>query len=534
MQHDALPTISALLDRNAAAAGDQRFLVIGSTRLTYAQMRDRARRTAASLQGLGVTKGDAVALLMSNCPTFLDVVFGCAYLGAIAVPINSRFQVTELRHVVPDSGAKVLVLDDSASAQADHCKRLLAAFPDLADGEGSPTTRVRVAAAPDLCHVVSCDSVPTPGLIDHDTFKAAGDGIELVQVEHALTDPAMMFYTSGTTSNPKGCPLTHESLVRVGATTAERLDYQDGDVLYDPLPMFHTASTQPMLAIMLVIGTFLSQVFPDPDQALALIAEEGATQAFTAFPTITESLLDHPAYEPDVTFRSVRTLFNVAPPDAQQSIQSRMPHTVLVNAFGMTETGGSATMVELSDDDEARLGTQGLPLPGLEIQIRDSDGQPVPAGTIGEVAIRGQTLFGGYHGAPEKNAEVFDERGYWRSGDLGLLRADGRLVFKGRDKDMLKVGGENVAAIEIESHLQAHPAVKIAQVIGFPDPTYAEVPAAFIELRAGVTATEQDIMDHCIGSIAGFKVPRIVRFVDAWPMSSTKVQKFKLREMLDD
>lgn len=537
MDDTAALTLADLLERNAREVPDRPFLIIEGNRVTYAEMHDRARRAAASLQGLGVGRGDAVALLMPNCVTFMEMLFGCLYLGAVCVPVNSRFQRNELRHVLPDSGAKVVVVHDEVSAHAEHLDRLGQAFPEIADAATATTTRpLDVADAPELSWVVSLDRDAAPGVVGPAGFArlAQTDRAERwTRADVGADGPAIMFYTSGTTSNPKGCVLVHSALVRVGAMTAQRFDYREGDVMFDPLPMFHTAVSQPLAAMMLVRGTFVSQVFPDPDTAMTLIADEGVTVAFTAFPTITESLLDHPSYDPQTTLAGVRSLFNVAPPDAQRSIQDRLPHTVLVNAFGMTETAGSAIMVDITDPDDERLTTQGTPMEGLEFQIRDESGTPVPAGQTGEVAIRGNTLFGGYHNATELNRQAFDDQGFWSSGDLAVMRPDGRLVFKGREKDMLKVGGENVAAIEIESHLQSHPAVKIAQVIGYPHPTYGEVPAAFIELRSGRTSTEQEIRDHCTGAIAGFKVPRLVRFVTDWPMSSTKVQKFKLRQMLD-
>ena len=214
-------------------------------------------------------------------------------------------------------------------------------------------------------------------------------------------------------------------------------------------------------------------------------------------------------------------------------MQRRMPHSVLVNAYGMTEFGGSVVMVDPADGDDARLATQGPPFPGLEVGIRDEANRPLPAGERGEIVIRGPSMFGGYHNDPAKTAEAVDAAGWYHSGDLGTVGADGRLRYLGRLKDMLKVGGENVAALEIASHLQAHPCVCVAQVVGVADEKYGEVPAAFIERQQGTTLTEAEVIEHCRGGLASFKVPRYVRFVTEWPMSSTKVQTFRLREQLE-
>lgn len=542
MEHLALSTMGDLLVRGAVEVPDRDVLLIEGERLTYRHLHERAVATARSLRALGVRRGDHVGVLMPNCVPFLELVFGAAYLGAITVPINARFRRAELRHVVPDAGLRVLFLNDSASAEADHLARVGEAFPALGEHPVPATATpppLDLPGAPALDHVVALGVEDGPGVLGGEGFRSLGGSVDPAEVDAlrrgvALRDRAMMFYTSGTTSMPKGCGLTHEALVRVGTLTAQRFQYRDGDVMFDPLPMFHTASTQPMLATMHVRGTFVSQVFPNPDTALPLIKQEGVTVMFTAFPPITEGLLNHPDYTPEA-FAQVRSVFTVAPPDALRSMQDRMPHSVLVNAFGMTEAAGSATMVDPDEPPEVRLTTQGRALPGIELEIRDSESnEPVPAGTMGEIVLRGPSMFDGYHEAPEKNAETIESDGFWHSGDLGVLRPDGRLEFKGRLKDMLKVGGENVAAIEIESHLQAHPAVNIAQVVGCPDPHYGEVPAAFIELRPGQQATEDEIIEHCRDQIAGFKVPRYVRFVTEWPMSSTKVQKFRLREQLEE
>ncbi len=253
---------------------------------------------------------------------------------------------------------------------------------------------------------------------------------------------------------------------------------------------------------------------------------------FPAFPPLTLGLLNSPGYAAD-SFARVRTVFTVASPEALRAMQRRMPHSVMVNAYGMTEFGGSVVMVDPADDDDARLVTQGPPFPGLEIGIRDEAGQAVPPGGRGEIVIRGPSMFERYHNDPGKTAEVIDADGWYHSGDLGTVGDDGRLRYLGRLKDMLKVGGENVAAIEIASHLQAHPAVAVAQVTGVADEKYGEVAAAFIELSPGAALTEEEVIAHCRAGLASFKVPRHVRFVTEWPMSSTKVQTFRLREQLE-
>lgn len=534
-----LCTMGDLLVRGATQTPERDAIILSEARRTYGELLDRATRTGRSLVSLGVRRGDHVGIMMPNCMEFIELLFGSYFVGAVPVVINARFGVAELRYVVADADVRVLFTRDGIVPGTSYSALLHEAFPDLDEQPAvvdSVPARVAVAAAPTVESVVLMGEGGGTGLVDESIFDAIADQIPAVEVDQrrrrvALRDVAMMFYTSGTTANPKGCPISHESLVRAGVLTGQRFCYEDGVRMFDPLPMFHAASTQPMIATMSVFGTFITMPHFDGDEGLAVIEREQATAMFTAFPAVTEGILSSTDYRPD-SLRRVRTLFNVGPPDALRSMQERMPHTVLVNAYGMTEYGGSVTMVRPDEDLEERT-TQGLPLPGIELEIRDEENNPLTPADRGEIVVRGPTMFEGYYKDSEKSAEVIEADGWFHTGDLGWLDPGGRLHYVGRVKDMLKVGGENVGAVEIESHLQSHPAVNIAQVIGVPDDKYGEVPAAFIELRPDSSVTEEEILTHCAERIASFKVPRYVRFVTEWPMSSTKVQKSKLREQLD-
>jgi fatty-acyl-CoA synthase len=226
-------------------------------------------------------------------------------------------------------------------------------------------------------------------------------------------------------------------------------------------------------------------------------------------------------------------MLNVAPVDQLRSMQAALPHAVQIGSYGCTEVGGVVAYNELEDDLDQRLTTCGRPFPGIEVQVVDPDTQtPLPPGAPGEILVRGYSLFDGYHKDPEQTAAVLDAEGWFHTGDLGSLDDGGRISYRGRLKDMLKVGGENVAAAEIESFLCNHPAVKIVQVVGMPDDRLVEVPVAFVELHDGETVGADELIAFCTGRIASFKVPRQVRFVDQWPMSATKIQKFRLRQQL--
>jgi acyl-CoA synthetase (AMP-forming)/AMP-acid ligase II len=516
-----LTTAGDVLVKAAELWPDKEALVFLDSRQTYAQVLSGATGVARSLLALGVRPGDHVALLMPNCPEMVAAQFGCFLIGAIPVPINARFKSYELGHVLSDAEAVAILTTDLISEYAD--------FVELLNDVAVPLPKLKT-------RVMMGSSSPA-GFIRRADFAALAAGVDGSAVDElrqrvAIRSIAMMLYTSGTTANPKGCPLTHESIVRIALSVNRRLELNGDDRFWDPLPMFHAGAILPMLACWQVGAAYLSMVhFKSPD-ALGMIGREGVTWLYPLFPLINEALLTDPAF-PNTDLSKVRASMNVAPPEVLRRSQAAMPHVVQLSAYGITEGGGIVCYNYMSDTLEQRTESCGLPMDGLEVTVVDREtALPIPAGQIGEIVIRGYGVFEGYYKDEAKTAASFDDAGWFHTGDLGVVRPDGRLVYMGRTKDMLKVGGENVAAAEVESYLSTHPAVKIAQVVGVPDPRLDEVAAAFIELKPGMQATEDEIIAHCQGNIASFKVPHYVRFVSEWPTSATKIQKYKLRESI--
>lgn len=534
MEYREVCTGGDLIIRGATLDPDRTAIVFPDDRRTYQQLLDGSVAAARSLHGLGVRAGDRVGVLMPNSLDYLEVWFGTLLLGAVLVPINSRFRSRELRHVVPDADIAVLAVADEEGVIA-FTERVTHAFPALAEQTGAADgAPLSLTEAPALRHVVDLSSTGATGFLPAKRFEAAGADVTEAVVEHeaarvALRDPATIFYTSGTTSLPKGCVLSHEAMVRQGQETAVRMDVRRGDVMFSPLPMFHSACSQPLFAMLWSVGTYCNMQAFDAAVGLRMIAEEQATVLYTAFPPITDGLVDHPDFDPE-PFRRVRSVFTVAPPTQLRELEGKLPGTKVVTAFGMTEVAGSIAMADPHDPFELRM-RPGRPLRGAEVEVRTiGDNRPAPAGVEGEIVCRGTTLFSHYHGLEDKTAEVMDDEGWFHTGDLGVITVDGLLEFRGRLKDMLKIGGENVAAIEIESHLIAHPDVQMAAVVGLPDDRLGEVAVAYLEIRPGSGLTEQDIIDWCLDEIASFKIPRHVAFIEEWPMSATKIRKVDLRD----
>tara|TARA_B110000977_G_scaffold201688_1_gene297774 strand:- start:4183 stop:5841 length:1659 start_codon:yes stop_codon:yes gene_type:complete len=536
-------SLPELLLSRAAEHPDRDCIVLEGERVTYGELEVRVRQAARSLVALGVEPGDRVGILMANCVDFVALMFGASMVGAVGVLYNARFKAREIAHVTVDSGVKVIITNDITEQHTNYIELLRRAIPELVhdknqQSEPRETTFVPFESAPQLRVAISLGSSSEQGFLGREAFYELGDSCAPEEVEQRrgkihVEDEALMIYTSGTTAMPKGCPLNHIVLQHAGVVGGvECMGLQPGDVMWGPLPMFHTAFIQPLTGILHVGGTYLSMTHFDAGAALEMILRESATLMFPAFPTITMQLLNHPAYTAS-SFAAVRVVLNVGPPEELRAMQERMPNTVQITVFGMTETGGSAAMCKPGDSLALRSNCSGRALPGNQIEVRDPDtGATVSAGATGEIVVRGRGVFAGYYNAPQKTAESFYEGGWFRTGDLGSLDDQGRLTFRGRLKDMLKVGGENVAAVEVEGFLATHPAVNLAQVVAVPDEKYGEVVGVFIELAPGASANEQEIIDYCRDEVASFKVPRYVRFTKSWPMGATKILKSELRTRL--
>ena len=538
----AVTTVTPFADMLVRAAardpgGDA--VIFPEKRHSYASLRDAAVDRACSLAGIGVAAGDHVGILMPNCMDFVEVMFGASMLGAWVVPINARYKDHELAYVIENADLKVLITSDLIDEHVDFVEMLHRCLPGLADP--ADPAQLDLASAPKLRSVVLLGDGSPAGMLDRAAFDAAAgrtseDEVHLTRSRVRLRDVAVMMYTSGTTANPKGCPLSHEALVRTSVSAcSDRFELTAADRFWDPLPLFHMSAILPLIGCLEAGAAYITLTHFEPELGIAQLRDERATVCFSTFPPITTALLNHPEWDAS-EFSRIRLMNNVAPPDALRRIHAALPTAKHTNAYGLTECGGVAAFSAPDDPPEKRPVTSGRPLPGIELQIRDLEaGTPiVAADRRGEIWIRGYCVFEGYYKDPEKNAECFDSDGWFNTGDVGSLDEDGRISFQGRIKDMLKVGGENVAALEIESYLQTHPAVNIAQVVAVPDARYDEVPAAFVELLPGAALDEAELIAFCRGKIASFKVPRHVRIVAPgdWPMSATKVQKYRLREQL--
>ena len=529
-------TYGRMLRAGAAARGDADALVFPDRRLSHAELYRSARAWAKAFIAMGIQPGQNVGILLTTRPEFVELLFGIVMMGAIAVPVNARYQAHELAFVVKDADLVTLVTTGKVADQLNFAERLQAAFPALAETDPHA---LHLGAAPMLRRIICVDPPCQPFMISRELALQTGADLSDAELDARIdaVDPediAFILYTSGTTANPKGALISHRAIIGNSRNLGVRYRVTAEDKVWSPLPIFHIAGILPLTMVLDAGGAYLTVPHFDAGTALAMLGREGATVAYPSFVTIMQDLITHPSFaETDLSkLRLMNSNFAVQPAWIKDAMTKAMPHTVQVGTYGLTEGAGTICTSNLDDSFDLRTGRLGVPLDEWEVRIVDIEtGKDCGLGERGEIVARGPNMLKGYYNAPEKSAEVL-RSGWFHTGDIGSFDESGHIMFHGRTKDMLKVGGENVAAAEIESMLQTHPAVKLAQVVGIPDPRYVEVPAAFVELAAGATATEAELIAHCKGQLASFKLPRHVRFVEEWPMSTSKIQKYRLRTRL--
>ncbi len=513
-------------------------LVFPAERCTYAELGQRIEAMARSLRALGIEPGDSVGLLLAPALDNVAALGACAKLGAVSVPINVRFRTRELSHVISDGDLKVILVSGPNPGLSDYPAMLRASVAGLGDSDGR--SALTLSDAPKLRHVVLLDPGEEPGCMLREDFDRMAELIDPEEIERLaeavpVRSTATIMYTSGTESNPKGCLLSHEALVRTGLSIARtRFDLTTDDRMWNPLPMFHCGGIVLSLACFSAGTSFIHAGFFDPAVSIRQMEQERCTVVHPAFETIWLAVLNHPDFD-TADLSRIRLALTVGIPERMWSMYERFPQAAVFSSFGATEASSHLGLTLPDDDLEHRLRCGGAPLPGMEVRIVDPDtGEDLPPDTEGEVLYRGPDTFDGYYKADELNAECIDADGWFHSKDIGVMDEGRRLTFRSRLKDMLKVGGENVSSAEIEGVIAELPDVVIVQVVGAPDRRYVEVAAAFVQLRPGSTLSEQDIIDACVGRIANFKVPRYVRFVSEWPMSGTKIRKTELRDQISD
>jgi len=524
-----------LLVRSADRHPDRVAVAFPDTELSFAELLASALETAKGLFAIGVRPGDKVGVLMPNCPEFFDAYFGIALLGGVLVPLNARFRSAELGYVIEHAQLAAVLTTDRVADRTDFRAILTEGLPHLE--LGTPGEALSLPEADHLRHIVMLQGDTAPGFLGRDDFyrRAAGvrdDVVDDARSRVRIRDTAMILYTSGTTANPKGCLISNEAIVRGSlGRMRENVPLHERNAFWCPGPLFHIAAMQVMLASIGLGGTFVTDVYFDGARALEQIQEHRITSLWPWFQAVTNGLTAAPGFDPAM-LSTVTSFSLIGPPTFLRGIQAMMPDATHINGSGMSEMAGYYAISPLTDTAEQRATTGGVAVSGIEIRIVNPEsGEELPAGEMGEILLRGYSMMDGYYRDPEKTAAAIDADGWLHTGDLYTKDATGHITYQGRLKDMLKVGGENVPAIEVEAFLCRHPMVRLAEVVGRPDERLDEVPVAFVEVAEGAEVSEEELIEFCRGKIASFKVPRAIFFKrpGEWPMSATKVNKVALR-----
>lgn len=530
-------TIGALFDRIVRAHPDREALVARhqDARLTYSELARRVDVLGAGFLELGLRKGDRVGIWSPNCVEWALVQLATAKAGLILVNINPAYRVFELQYALNKVGCKALVMSARVRS-SDYLGMLVGLSPEL---ETCLPGELRSEALPNLQTVICLGHSGVRGILPFEAVSqkataAARAQLDGIAATLAPDDPVNIQFTSGTTGAPKGATLTHRNILNNGFLVGEALGFTEADRLCIPVPLYHCFGM--VMGNLGCITHGATMVYPselfDPLAVLQAIEAERCT-ALYGVPTMFIAELGHPEFA-RFDLSSLRTGIMAGAPcpiEVMRQVASAMHMREITIAYGMTETSPVSTQTSRSDPIERRVSTVGRVQPHVEIQLVDEVGDPVARGAPGELCTRGYSVMRGYWADDTRTRDAIDADGWMHTGDLAVMDADGYIRIVGRLKDMVIRGGENIYPREIEEFLYRNPKVQDVNVVGVPDLKYGEELCAWIILRAGLTATEEEMRDFCRGQIAHFKVPRYIRFVRQFPMTATgKVQKYLMRE----
>jgi fatty-acyl-CoA synthase len=529
-------SVGAFLDEIAATHGDCEALVSFGQAIhwTYAELKRQADHLAAGLLQLGLVPGSRVGIWSPNRAEWVVVQFAAAKAGLILVNINPAYRVRELEHVLRTAGCQALIT--ATRFKSSHYLEMIASLVPEISRPRQPIVSERL---PDLRHVIVLDEPEQPGCSSYRDLLKLGERVgvgALSAIAVQCDDPYNIQFTSGTTGLPKGVTLSHHNLLNNGLQVGEAMGIRLGDRVCLPVPLYHCFGM--VMGNLACLTRAATMVYPseafDALEVLRAVEQERCTHLY-GVPTMFISILGHEQFRA-FNLGSLRGGIMAGAPcpaEVMKAVMAEMNMSEVTIAYGMTETSPVSFQTRLTDPVAARVETVGRVMPHLEVKIVDESGRIVPRGASGELCTRGYSVMMGYWGADDKTHEVLDAAGWMHSGDLASIDEQGYCRIVGRIKDLVIRGGENISPREVEEYLYRHPAVQDVQVIGVPDQKFGEELCAWIVLRPGSKATDEDIRAFCRGQIAHFKIPRYVRFVDSFPTTATgKVQKYLMREQM--
>ncbi|MBO8125982.1 MAG: AMP-binding protein [Firmicutes bacterium] len=505
-------------------------------RWTYREFEARCVQVAKALLAIGVEKGDKVAVWATNKPEWLQLQFATAMVGAVLVTVNTNYKLFELEYLLKQADVSTLVLMEGFK-DTNYVKTLYELVPELVNAEAGSLASPLL---PKLKNVVFLGNHRHPGMYTWEQLLSLASRVtssELCRRQELLSpdDVVNIQYTSGTTGFPKGAMLSHYNIINNAYHIGRVMRLTSWDRLCIPVPFFHCfGCVLGTLACITHGSTIVALDHFSPKRTLEIIEAEHCT-GIHGVPTMFITMLEHPNF-PKTRLSTLRTGImagSPCPEEVMRAVMERMGVKEITIAYGQTEASPVITMTDIDDELEDRVATVGRPLPGVEVKIVDPEtGAEVGPGAVGELCTRGYHVMKGYYKDPEGTSAAIDSDGWLHTGDLAVKDERGYYRIVGRLKDMIIRGGENIYPRELEEYLHRHPKVSEAQVVGVPSQVYGEEVFAFIKLKPGTEAVEEEIIEYMRKRISRHKVPRYVRFVSDFPMTASgKVQKYKLREL---
>jgi fatty-acyl-CoA synthase len=529
-------TLGDLLDKASEKWPDREAIVFKKERISYRKYREKVDGLAKALLNIGIRKGDKVSVLFSNRPEWSISEYSIDKIGAMVVPINTRYKSQELEYILHHSDSTTLLMMDRF-LEIDYMAMLHEICPELSRSEPG---RLKSPKLPFLRNIICLSNQRYPGtynfyeLLDVGSELKNDEELEQAKAQVNEEDVAHIPYTSGTTGFPKGVMTTHYQYLWFNSSFARNIGLREEDRLCVPPPFCHNFGNSQGIHTPTLCGSCSVIVeYFDSFVCLDAIERERCT-FFAGTPTMYIKMLQHPDFEKfDLTSLKLGLIAAApAPVKLICDIMDRMGIKTLIHGYGMTENSVGTTMTRPGDSPEIISTTVGKPFPGVQVKVVDPNtGEDLQSGKEGELCTKGRLIMKGYYKMPEESAKLIDRNGWFHTGDLAVIDEEGYIRITGRLKDVFMPGGLNVSPEEVENVLYSHPKIKQVSVVGVPDPVMGEVGMAFVELKEGEKASEQEIIEFCKGKMANFKVPKYVRFTNEFPMTSTgKVQRFKLRE----
>jgi fatty-acyl-CoA synthase len=517
-------TFADALEWCARRYGEAPAVIHGDRRLSFKELAEQVEAFAAGLVDIGIGSGDKVALWLPDSIEWMIARWAVPIIGAILVPINTRFKDSELAYALSHSDRSALIMQ--ASFRAIRYDDIFVRARGSYHGGLSK-----------LRHVIAVGDEPISGATPFSEISQRGlrrrNHAEELQALRAAVKPhdiAQILYTSGTTSFPKGAMVRHSALLQNNFNSIPRMRLNPSDRFLATAPLFSATGTSYTLYTFLSGGAVVLMDGFSPEEFCRIVEAERVTGAFLIEPMLYDLRRYEGLSRHDLSSLRTGTGTPLTPKSFRWLVDD-FGMSDFTNAYGMSETSNAACRSHWYESTDDRVASVGLPLPGVDLAVVDLDNdQPVKPGQIGEIRIRGYTVMAGYYKMERETTEAIDADGWLHTGDLGELRPDGRLMFRGRIKEMIKPGGFNVATLEIEDFIKTFPGVREAALVGVPDERMGEVGYAFVEPEQGAALDIEAIKKYCRDHIASYKIPRQIEVVADWPRTSTgKIMRMELK-----